>query len=397
MWTSATSKPKAPRHPPRVLQCFRAPLGGLFRHVADLTEGLVAKGFEVGIICSDEDCGELARARLTQLEHQTALGLHRTAMPRTAGLADISALRAVISLTRQYDIDIIHGHGAKGGAYARAAAALLGARAAYTPHGGSLHYSPGSAAGLVFLTLERVLNRFGGAILFESDFSARTYREKIGEPRARARTVHNGLGGEEFAPLATAPDAADLLYIGEMRELKGVAVLLEALKQLSAERPVSAIFVGSGPERARFEALAGELGLARAVRFEDPMPARAAFAMARMVVVPSLAESFPYVVLEAIAAARPLIATRVGGIPEIFGPLSQRLVAPGDAGALAHAIKTRLATPEETLREAADLRTHVKTHFNADKMVSAIISTYRQLLKSSQPVAMTGAARNPSS
>jgi len=381
MWKSDSSKTSTGPRPPRVLQCFRAPLGGLFRHVADLTEGLAARGFEVGIVCSDEDSGNLSQARLARLEHLTALGLHRTAMPRAAGLADISAMRTILSVARHYEVDIIHGHGAKGGAYARVASTLCTAPAAYTPHGGSLHYAPGSLSGMVYLSLEKVLNRQGGAILFESDFSYRTYRRKIGEPRALARTIPNGLTPAEFAPLATVADAADLLFIGEMRELKGVAVLLHALKHLNDDRAVSAVFVGSGPDRAGFEDLAGELGLAGNVRFVDPMPARQAFPLARIVVVPSLAESFPYIVLEAIAASRPVIATRVGGIPEIFGPLSQRLVIPGDTMALASAIENRLADPVDTLREAGDLQTHVKIHFNTDKMISSIISTYQQLLQ----------------
>ena len=70
------------------------------------------------------------------------------------------------------------------------------------------------------------------------------------------------------------------------------------------------------------------------------MPTREAFAGARAIVVPSRAESMPYVVLEAIAAGMPIIATRVGGIPEIFGPAADELVAPGDAAALARAIET---------------------------------------------------------
>jgi len=396
MWKNGSSKVSARPRPPRVVQCFRAPLGGLFRHVADLTEGLVARGFEVGIVCSDEDCGHLSQTRLAQLEHLTALGLHRTPMPRTAGLADLSAMRATVAVARQYDVDIIHGHGAKGGAYARAATLFSSAAAAYTPHGGSLHFEPGSLQGLVFHNLEKVLNRLGGAILFESDFSYRVYLEKIGEPRALARTIPNGLAPNEFMPIATVPDAADLLFIGEMRELKGVAVLLHALKLIGAERNVSAVFVGSGPDRERFKSLARELGLASAVRFEDPMPARAAFSLAKMVVVPSLAESFPYVVLEAIAASRPVIATKVGGIPEIFGPLSQRLVIPGDADALANAIEGRLAAPVDTLREAADLKTHVKSHFNTEKMVSSIVATYDKLLQPKRQTAMARQLRDHS-
>jgi len=395
MWKSDTSKTTTRSRHLRVLQCFRAPMGGLFRHVADLTEGLVAQGFQVGILCSDENSDPLSEARLTRLEHLTALGLHRTAMPRTAGLADISALRTTVALARQMDIDIIHGHGAKGGAYARAATMFSNTAAAYTPHGGSLHFDPGSVSGMAFHALEKGLNRLGGAIMFESDYSARTYVEKIGEPRALARTIPNGLAPKEFMPLATARDAADLLFIGEMRELKGVAVLLQALKLVNATRAVSAVFVGSGPDRGNFENLAGELGLSGITRFEDPMPAREAFPLAKMVVVPSLAESFPYVVLEAIAASRPLIATRVGGIPEIFGPLAQRLVAPGDAVALAGAIESRLAEPVDTLREAADLQTHVKNHFNTAKMVGSIISTYQKLLQPQRQTATVQGLGNP--
>jgi glycosyltransferase involved in cell wall biosynthesis len=81
-----------------------------------------------------------------------------------------------------------------------------------------------------------------------------------------------------------------------------------------------------------------DLGLSATVRFHRPMPARQAFALALAVVVPSRAESMPYIVLEAIGAGMPLVATRVGGIPEIFGPASDRLVPPGDAPALAAAL-----------------------------------------------------------
>ena len=71
------------------------------------------------------------------------------------------------------------------------------------------------------------------------------------------------------------------------------------------------------------------------------MPARDAFALGRLLVAPSRAESLPYIVLEAAAAAVPMITTNVGGIPEIFGPQAAGLVAPGDAAALARAIARR--------------------------------------------------------
>jgi glycosyltransferase involved in cell wall biosynthesis len=380
MWTKGSSDGRPDRHPLRVLICFRAPLGGLFRHVLDLTEGLVGRGVEVCVVCDSEDLGGLSGARLARLDSLAALGLHRIRMPRTAGLADITALRRVAALAREYDIDIIHGHGAKGGTYGRLAARLTGAVGIYTPHGGSLHYSPDTLVGRVFLGFEKLLGGPGGAILFESEFSRTAYRNKVGEPNSETRVIPNGLTAAEFEPVATPADAADILFLGEMRELKGVAVLLSALAAFRGRRQVSAVLVGSGAGRDRFKAMATELGLGDSVRFEEPMPARDAFALARIVVVPSLAESFPYVVLEAIAAGKPVIATHVGGIPEIFGPLAQRLVAPGDPEALTAAVAARLDWPDETAREAASLRDHVRRHFSTERMVAAIFAAYTTLL-----------------
>ena len=79
------------------------------------------------------------------------------------------------------------------------------------------------------------------------------------------------------------------------------------------------MIVGSGPDELKLKRLARKLSLGTRVSFAGPQPVRTAFARARCVVVPSRAESFPYIVLEAAAAQMPLIATDVGGIPEIVG------------------------------------------------------------------------------
>src|SRR5258708_5857917 len=95
----------------------------------------------------------------------------------------------------------------------------------------------------------------------------------------------------------------------------------------------SAHVVGQADDLLRYQGLARSLGIADRVAFHRPKPTREAFAMARAIVVPSRAESMPYVVLEAIAAGLPIVATRVGGIPEIFGPRADELVPPGDPDA----------------------------------------------------------------
>jgi glycosyltransferase involved in cell wall biosynthesis len=99
-----------------------------------------------------------------------------------------------------------------------------------------------------------------------------------------------------------------------------------------------------------------------------------------MLVVPSRAESLPYVVLEAAAAGRPVIATRVGGMAEIVGPAAAALVAPDDAAALATAIVDALDRPADTAAAAAALRERVAQAFSLDVMVNGVLAAYGEAL-----------------
>jgi glycosyltransferase involved in cell wall biosynthesis len=357
-----------------ILHVFRAPVGGLFRHVVDLVRGQAAAGHRVGIVADASTGGARAEAALAELAPFLALGMTRVPMSRHLGLSDVTAVRRVAQVIASNGADVIHGHGAKGGAYAR----LAGAQAlrAYTPHGGSLHFDPRSPLGFVYLMLERALLPRTDLVLFESAYARELYHTRIGTPAAPVRVIHNGVAAPEFAPVVPTAEASDILFIGELRRLKGVDVLIEALGLLAATgRPVSATIVGSGPEGAEFAALARVRGLAN-VTFPGAMPAREAFARGRLLIVPSRAESLPYIVLEAAAAALPMVATNVGGIPEIFGPHSDRLLPPGDAGKLAAAIVAALADPEGMRACAQALQDRVRTEFNADAMVQAVLGAY---------------------
>jgi glycosyltransferase involved in cell wall biosynthesis len=93
-------------------------------------------------------------------------------------------------------------------------------------------------------------------------------------------------------------------------------------------------------------------------------------------VVPSRAESFPYIVLEAAAAAKPLIATRVGGIPDMFGPLADSLIAPDDKIALERALDDSVNHPESMCATAGLLQARVRANFSLDDMVDGGIEAY---------------------
>lgn len=371
----------APQPPLRILHVLRSPVGGLFRHVGDLARGQAARGHQVGIVADAATGGERAGATFAALAPHLALGLTRVPMSRDLGVSDISAQRHVAQRARETNADVLHGHGAKGGAYAR----LVGGRAVrvYTPHGGSLHYSRTSPVGFVYLALEQLLMRRTELFLFESRYGRDVFTAKIGTPRGLVRVVHNGVTQDEFSEIAPQNDASDIVFIGELRHLKGVDVLIDALAALSRDgRPVSATIVGAGPDAEQFRAQVERLGLGSSIRFAGAMPARAAFALGRLMVAPSRAESLPYIVLEAAAAAVPLITTNVGGIPEIFGPQAGALVPPGDSQALAAAIRAALADPAQLRNEALTLRGRVAAEFSADVMTDAVLAAYGEALAS---------------
>ncbi len=368
--------------PLNILHIFRAPVGGLFRHVLDLTREQIARGHRVGLVADRLTGGPHADTVLRELEPSLALGLSRVAMHRQPSPTDVFALAHVMRRIAQANADVVHGHGAKGGAFARLAFNTRRTVRAYTPHGGSLMFSHDTLAGKFYLTTERLLMRRGDLFLFESAFSADMFRKKIGDPRGLMRVVHNGVSPAEFAPVATAPDATDLMFLGELRHLKGIHVLIDAIAQLHRDgRNVTATFIGDGPDREALQAHVGRDGIDSAVRFQPAMPARQAMTLGRIMVAPSRFESLPYVVLEAAAAGKPLITTQVGGIPEIYGPLSNSLVPPSDPAALARAIAQALDRPDAMAEITQKLRERVQPSFSVETMVDGVLGGYRAALE----------------
>lgn len=366
----------------RILQVMRAPVGGLFRHVADLTRALSDAGHDVGLVVDSLANDAQTEGKLAALQPFTTLGIHRFAMPRVLGPGDLKTPFAVRKLAHSLDIDVLHGHGAKGGFYARLARIGGAAAAFYTPHGGVLHFSRSSLSGRVFHRLERALMAQTGAIIFESAYAQVTYSALIGQPTCPTVVIHNGLAPEEFVPVAPATDAADFVFVGELRDLKGIFVLADALDGVRRKdgSPATLVMAGDGPSRGEFEARIAQLGLQQRVTLLGAQPARPTFAKGRVAIVPSLAESLPYVVLEAAAARLPVIATAVGGIPEIFGPTSARLVPAGDPVALGAAMQQALDDPQAAQAEMLERLAHIESHFSLGTMTGSIEALYHSVL-----------------
>src|SRR5262245_1448468 len=368
-----------------ILHVLHAPVGGPFRHVTDLARGQTARGHRVGLIVDQSTGGGQAEATLAGLASRLAFGVTRVPMSRHVGIGDVLAIKQVSRRVEAVAANVIHGHGAKGGIYARLASipSMTDRKTVrvYTPHGGSLHFHWGSPMGLVYLNAERALRRRTDLFLFESAYGRDVFKAKIGEPPSLVRVVHNGVTDDEFQPIVVSQSATDLLFVGELRMLKGVDVLIAAIRQLVAEgRNVTATLVGDGPDRAQFEREVAKHGLGNRVHFVGVKPARQAFTLGRLLIVPSRAESLPYIVLEAAAAGVPMIVTQVGGIPEIFGPDAGALVASGNPAALAQAINQAMQDRGAKHSASLRLKTRLRALFSADAMSDAILAAYRDAL-----------------
>jgi hypothetical protein len=186
--------------------------------VVDLARGQIAQGHCVGIVADSSSGGTQADATLAALAPKLALGLMRIAMSRQLGPKDVAACAHVARRAADVAADVVHGHGAKGGAYARLARASRAIRA-YTPHGGSLHYNWSTPGGFLYLAAEREMMPRTELFLFESEYGRDVFRAKVGDPGTRGRVVHNGVAAAEFLPVATDPEATDLVFVGELEKV----------------------------------------------------------------------------------------------------------------------------------------------------------------------------------
>lgn len=370
----------------RIVHCFRSPVGGIFRHVRDLAAAQAANGHDIGIVCDSTTGGDYEARLFAQIGDTLSLGVHRTPMQRHVGAGDIAAAYRTYRLIKGLQPDILHGHGAKGGVYSRLFGSLLRvsrSRVArlYSPHGGSLHYDSDTATGKAIFLAERTMDRFTDHIFFVSGYEERVFRQKIGDPKAPSSLVYNGLAEQEFEPVTPEPAAADFLYIGMMRDLKGPDIFIDALRlaEKAVGRTLSAVMVGDGDDLPSYKDKVAALGMADRIAFHAAMPARKAFAMARAIVVPSRAEAMPYIVLEALAARMPMIATIVGGIPEIFPEGSPALARP-DAAEIAARMERLLADPP-AWRAMMPSTENLKARFGVDVMARDIERVYFDVLE----------------
>src|SRR3954471_7707629 len=244
-----------------ILHATRAPVGGIFRHILDLANGQADRGHHVGIIADSLTGGERAEAALAAMPPRLKLGVHRLAIRREPVPIDVVVWAHFTRLVRKLQPDVLHGHGAKAGAFIRLQGRSAKTIRVYTPHGGSLHYPLTTLKGAIYSRLERALMNRTDLFLFESAFARSTYQRTIGKPAGLVRCVFNGVTANEFDPIAIADDATDIVYVGEFRHIRAPDPLTAAGARLRAdEKPVTLTLAGDGEELEALRAQVAKLG-----------------------------------------------------------------------------------------------------------------------------------------
>lgn len=258
----------------------------------------------------------------------------------------------------------LHNHIATGaGTVAMLAAEMAGIGYSFTLHGPGIFFEPHR-----WRLDEKIARaRFVACISHFARAQAMLLSEEAHWPRLEI--VHCGVEPERYAG-APEPRGKALLFVGRLAAVKGVPLLLEAVAALAPRHPeLTLTLVGDGPERAGLEARVREAGLGARVRFlgyQSQEGVARALAEADLLVLPSFAEGVPVVLMEAMAAARPVVATQVGGVAELVEDgISGRLVAPGSAEALEEALEALLADPERRVAMGRAGQQKVRADFDS--------------------------------
>lgn len=384
----------------RVLRIIaRLNVGGPALHATVLTERLDSRRYDSLLIAGTEEPAEGNYLRL----HGKELG-HLIPLPALGreirGWRDGAALLALVRLMRRVRPHVVHTHTAKAGTLGRLAAYLTGVPVVlHTYHGHVFqgYFSP--ARSRVFLAIERALARRTDRLLTVSE----TVRQEllglgIGRPE-RFTVLPLGLDLDRFVTCETlAGQLRAELGVGVATPLVGIVarlvpikaheVLFEAAATLAAELPEARVLVvGDGERRAELEALADRLGLAGRLRFLGwRRDLDRIYADLDLVALTSRNEGSPVSLIEAMAAGRAVVATRVGGVPDIVEDgVTGCLVASGDARGLAEAIGALLRDPERRQAFGRAGRKRVYPAFGVDRLVADVDRLYTALLREKLP------------
>lgn len=384
--------------PIRILRVIaRLNMGGPAIHVSNLAAGLETRGYSTTLVAGSLARGEDSMAFLADRLGIRVVGvseLQREVSP----LHDARAVKRLTSIIREVRPHILHTHTAKAGAIARAAARVSGSArppiVVHTFHGHVLkgYFDPVRTA--VFKEVERSLARSSDVLVAVSPEVRDELVEAGIAPREKFEVIRLGIPLEERLGDTTADldyrhdygirkDAFVVGWVGRMTAVKDTDAVLEIVRA-TRERGVDAVLVmvGDGPDRERLEQRAHDLGIARSTFFVGYQSEVAGYyRLFDAFLLPSVNEGTPVSAIEALASGTPVVATKVGGVPDVVRDgLDGFLVAPGDTEEAAGKLALLASDANLRARLGAAGRERVLERYSVARLVDDVDRLYREQL-----------------
>ncbi|WP_332862630.1 glycosyltransferase [Janthinobacterium svalbardensis] len=372
-----------------VLQIVCDPVGGIRKHVhnliCEIEPSIVTQSYvysDINVDARFVEERENVREKLSQM--------FTLKIRKKPHYSDLVNLYKLIRFVKKEKVTIVHGHGAKAGVYARLVASICNIKSVYTPHGGVVHAMFSKFEDLVYINVERLLSRLTDLYIFESQYTADSFQRKIKKLDGNWIVNYNGI--EDVNVEAARKNSIGLDYsydestihvgiFGSLRPEKGqIFALRAAALLLKKGRKIFFHFYGSGSDLEVLQAEAHVLGIDEFVRFHgDVSDVFGHMLLIDVVLVPSLFESFGYVAVEAMACGKAIIATKVGGLPEVVSGECGLLVSAGNVDEIVEKIEVCIDRPEETNKRIHDARNRFLMKFHVAGMVSEIKNQYSRL------------------
>lgn len=383
--------PTASRPRLHVLQILEATTGGTRRHMVDLISHLPADRFRVSLACSTRRDPRF----LDDLADMKARGVTVHIVPMRREIRPFSDLAAFVQLRRiirRGGFDVVHTHSSKAGFLGRLAAASAGVpRIIHTPHTFPFQMDVHGFRRSGYVQLERLAARFTDRLICVCP-AQKILAQSVIDP-ARIAVVENGIAlrpprdpaerQRHRLAWGVAPDQPLVGVVGRFVPQKGYADVVAAAGLVAELRPDARFaLVGDGELKTDIEGRIRSRGLqSRVVIVEGREDAPELMPAFDIVALPSLWEGLPYVLLEAMAAGRAVVATRVGGIPDVIDDGRDGVLVPArEPAALAAAIAKLIDNGERRSMMGVEARDKVVARYGLDRMISRIVALYEGTL-----------------
>ena len=372
----------------KVMELIRKSEGGMKEHAIFLIRGLLQGGHQVIVLC------DFPRSDLAGLEKAGAQIIPFRFPGTIQPFQDVRKIAELYSLLRKVKPDLLHCHGFKAGLIGRTAGLMAGCPLAYTVHNMILH-GRGRISRFLICRFEKWIGKRTDAIICVSQAAKDSMAGEMGLNPEWIRVIRNSRPewdtGDEGKVRKQYGIGGDNILIGTVARLipsKGIHFLLEAAPAVLERYPCAVLMIiGSGPEEISLKNLAGRLGIVGQVIFTGQVhniwDYYAAF---DLFVLPTLSEGLAMTLLEAMSFGLPIIASAVGGIPEVITHgKNGYLIQPGRPQEIRGALKYCLDHPQLAKSYGRQAREDVKYGYSREKMIKETIAVLESVLEKKRP------------